>query len=92
MRYSDEQILEMGTKCLMDGLGVIDAERYLMMVRRPGGNYTEERKAIYDNMTEEEILQGVREFMLEHPVEELFAGRVIVYGEPPRRETPEDEP
>ena len=52
-----------------------------MFPRRPGGNYTEDRKAIYDDMTMEEIIRGVNEFLLENPIEKLFHKRLIIYDD-----------
>ena len=87
MEYSDEEVLKIGTRCLLDRLGPIDTTRFMMMVRRPRGNHTEDRKAIYDDVAEGWDIHGTDAIPPEDSVGEWSRRPLYVIGRPPRRNT-----
>ena len=52
---SDTVLLSMGMKTLIDSLGVVDAERFVYLVNKEHGNYTEFRHTLFDGMTFDDI-------------------------------------
>ncbi len=54
---SDTLLLSMGMKTLIDNLGVVEAERFVYLVNKGPGNYTEFRHQLFDDMTIDDICQ-----------------------------------
>ena len=52
---SDTVLLNTGMKTLIDGLGVVDAERFIFLVNKVHGNYTEFRHTLFDGMSLDDI-------------------------------------
>ncbi len=69
---SDEEILERGMDCLMDNLGIIEAERFVSLVWKERDKYNKWKQK-YDNMSDEEWLAGLEEFIKQHPDDNNFA-------------------
>ena len=69
---SDEEILERGMDCLMDNLGIIEAERFVSLVWKERDKYNKWKQE-YDNMSDEEWLAGLEEFIKQHPDDNNFA-------------------
>ncbi|MBR6214573.1 MAG: hypothetical protein IKQ67_08040 [Candidatus Methanomethylophilaceae archaeon] len=65
---SDEEVYHIGMELLFDRLGFIDAQRFLVYVKRNAGDYTLERREIFDNLTTEEIMEDASNYMREHPL------------------------
>ncbi|MBR2733792.1 MAG: hypothetical protein IKD80_06040 [Selenomonadaceae bacterium] len=63
---SDKEILERGMDCLMDNLGIIEAERFVSLVWKERDRYLAWKKD-YDNMSDEEWLAGLEEYVRQHP-------------------------
>ena len=68
---TDKEILEQGMDCLMDNLGIIEAERFISLVWQERAKY-EEWKHEYDNMSDEEFLAGLEEYAKQHPDERSY--------------------
>lgn len=68
---TDEEILERGMDCLMDNLGIIEAERFISLVWKERDKYNTWKKE-YDNMSDEEFRTSLEEFIRQHPDEENF--------------------
>ena len=68
---TDEEILERGMDCLMDNLGIIEAERFISLVWKERDKYNTWKKE-YDNMSDEEFRASLEEFIRQHPDEENF--------------------
>ncbi|MBR1647035.1 MAG: hypothetical protein IJ685_09695 [Selenomonadaceae bacterium] len=63
---TDKEILEQGMDCLMDTLGIVEAERFISLVWKEHAKY-EQWKGEYENMSDEEWLAGLAEFAKQHP-------------------------
>ena len=63
---SDEEILERGMDCLMDNLGIIEAERFVSLVWKERDKYNKWKQE-YDSMTPEEFHTSLEEFIKQHP-------------------------
>ena len=63
---SDEEILERGMDCLMDNLGIIEAERFVSLVWKERDKYNKWKQE-YDSMPDEEWLAGLETYVKQHP-------------------------
>ena len=68
---TDEEVLERGMDCLMDNLGIIEAERFISLVWKERDKYNTWKKE-YDNMSDEEFRTSLEEFIRQHPDDENF--------------------
>ena len=68
---SDKEILERGMDCLMDNLGIIEAERFISLVWKEHAKY-EEWKKEYNNMSDEEWRSGLEEYSKQYPDERSY--------------------
>ncbi len=73
---SDKEILERGMDCLMDNLGIIEAERFVSLVWKERDKYLEWQKE-YDNMSDEEFRASLEEFIRQHPDDKNFKGESL---------------
>ena len=48
---NDAILMSTGMKTLIDGLGVVDAERFVFLVNKEHGDYTEFRHTLFDGMS-----------------------------------------
>ena len=69
---SDEEILERGMDCLMDNLGIIEAERFVSLVWKERDKYNKWKQE-YDSMTPEEFRTSLEEFIKQHPDDNIVA-------------------
>jgi hypothetical protein len=51
-----------GMEVLTEHLGLIEAERFVMLLRRESFDYTEWRRTLYKNKTLEELCDDVKQF------------------------------
>lgn len=63
---SDYMIRKEGWRALTERLGISGAVRFLMQYDTGHGDYTEERKALFDHLTAEEVLKAVKEADADH--------------------------
>ncbi len=59
MSPSTAEIMNRGMNCLMEHLGVLEAERFVATVIREKFDYTRWQREYFDNMSPEEISQAV---------------------------------
>ena len=64
---SSAEILNIGTKCLIDNLGNIEAEEYIAAIQRERFDYTEWRKNLFDGMSLSEVNEAAAEYGAKHP-------------------------
>lgn len=69
---SDEEILERGMDCLMDNLGILEAERFVSLVWKERDKYNKWKQE-YDSMTPEEFRTSLEEFIKQHPDDNIVA-------------------
>ena len=74
MTHPDD-LMAQGMRCLIDNLGIIEAERFIALLSRERGDYTEWQREHYDNMSSEEFLASLEEFMRNHPDDSYVKAR-----------------
>ena len=61
MRINEHDICIKGFEALAEALGEVDAERFIMLMNRGAGDYTEWRKTLlYQNISLEELAEEAR--------------------------------
>ncbi len=73
--YTDEEIMAMGFECLEERLGTDDTERFIAYILRNAGNYTIERRAIFDGMSVEDVRRETSAYCREHPLSDEARAR-----------------
>lgn len=63
---STVELMDIGMKCLIERLGLIDAERFISMIIREQSDYTEWRKHYFGDMTSEEFHKAAMEYGKTH--------------------------
>jgi hypothetical protein len=59
---TDIVIRNEGMNALVEKLGMVEAERFIMMIQKDSFNYTKWREKLFDGMTVEELSQRAREY------------------------------
>ena len=67
MAPSTAEIMNKGMKCLMEQLGVVEAERFVATVIRERFDYTRWQRDYFAGKTPEEISREAEAFELENP-------------------------
>lgn len=63
------EIMDMGFACLVEKLGVVDAERFVAMIKRESFDYTIWRKEYFNKMDLEQISAEAVAYVKSHPHE-----------------------
>ena len=61
------EIMDAGFACLVERLGVVDAERFVAMIKRDSFDYTVWRKEYFDKMDLEQISTEATAYAQNHP-------------------------
>ena len=69
----DGELLQRGMRCLIDNLGIIEAERFVALLSRERDDYTEWQRDYFDSMTPEEFRASLDEFVKQHPDDNFLA-------------------
>lgn len=64
---STAEILDRGMQCLTNGLGSVDAERFLSTLMRERFDYTKWQRAYFDSMQPGEFHSNAVEYAKSHP-------------------------
>ena len=67
--YTADEILAIGMKCLVDRLGLINAEQFINSVRAASPDYTLWRRNIYDGMSVDDIFRMADDDTADNPFE-----------------------
>ena len=67
MSPSTAEIMSRGMKCLMEHLGVVEAERFVAAVIREKFDYTRWQREYFDGMSPEEISLEAEKFERDEP-------------------------
>ena len=59
---TDIVIRNEGMNALIDRLGMVDAERFVMLMRRDSFDYTKWRENLFDGLSLEELSQKAKEY------------------------------
>ena len=63
----DGELLQRGMRCLIDNLGIIDAEKFIaLFTQEQIPDYTQWQRDYFDSMTPEEFNTSLEEFMRTH--------------------------
>lgn len=73
MMESTSEIMSKGMKCLMEQMGIIEAERFISVIIREKFDYTKWQRDYFDAKTPTEIREEASQFEKEHP----FTGDAI---------------
>ncbi len=61
------EIMDTGFACLVEKLGVVDAERFVAMIKRDSFDYTIWRREYFDKMNIEQISAEAVAYVQSHP-------------------------
>lgn len=67
--YTSDEIMALGMKCLVDNLGIINAEQFINSVRATCPDYTLWRRQVYDDMTVDDVFKMAKEDAKDNPFE-----------------------
>ena len=73
---SDVEIKSIGMKSLVDALGQVGAERFIFIMNKDSSDYTLWRRAIFDDMSSDDIVAGTSQYMEDHPLDDEFKKRL----------------
>ena len=59
---TDTIIRNEGTQILMDKLGLVEAERFIMLIQKEPFDYTQWQENLFENMSIEEIAQKAADY------------------------------
>lgn len=60
-------IIDKGFSCLVETLGVVNAERFIAMIKRESFDYTVWRREYFDNKSLDEINKEAVSYAKQHP-------------------------
>ena len=61
------EIIDMGFACLVEKLGIVDAERFVAMIKRDNFDYTIWRREYFDKMDLAQISAEAETYAQNHP-------------------------
>ena len=67
MDMSTAEVMEQGMKCLVDNIGIVEAERFIAVVMQEKFDYTQWQRSYFDKMTSEELKAEIALFQETHP-------------------------
>lgn len=67
MMESTSEIMSKGMKCLMEQMGIIEAERFISVIIREKFDYTKWQRDYFDAKSPTEIREEASRFEKEHP-------------------------
>ena len=73
MMYSTAEIVDMGLECLVEKLGIINAEHFIATIKRERFDYTAWQREYFDAKTPEEISREASQYEQSHP----FPGNAV---------------
>lgn len=65
--YSTIEIMDMGLECLVEKLGIINAEHFIATIKRENFDYTTWQRKYFDKMPLGEISKEAKEYAEKHP-------------------------
>ena len=69
------EIMDAGFACLVEKLGIVDAERFIALIKRDSFDYTAWQREYFDKMKPGQILEEAVEYEKEHPYK---GGAVVI--------------
>ena len=65
--YTNTEIIDIGMECLVENLGVVEAEQFISAVKREKFDYTSWQRMYYDRMPEGAFLKAAERYAEENP-------------------------
>lgn len=76
--YTDSENAAICMDVLVKAVGIVDAERFIAYMNRESGDYTIARRALFDNMSVEELDKNLDEYKRNNPqILKAFENRTI---------------
>jgi hypothetical protein len=69
MSSSTVEIMNKGMQCLLENLGVVEAEQFVSIIIKEQFDYTKWQQEYFDNMSPEEIDVAVKQYVERHHFE-----------------------
>jgi hypothetical protein len=69
MSSSTVEIMNKGMQCLLENLGVVEAEQFVSVIIKEQFDYTKWQREYFDNMSPEEIDVAVKQYVERHAFE-----------------------
>ena len=63
------EIMDAGLDCLIENLGVVDAERFIAIIKKENFDYTEWQRNYFDRMKPGQVAEEAAAYAAEHPHE-----------------------
>jgi len=79
--YTDAELRSIGMACLVKKLGKVDTERFISSFIKDSGDHTLARRALYDDLTVDEVFENASNYMDEHPLSPETQARLKAYKE-----------
>ena len=67
MTHTDSENAAICMDALVKAVGIVDAERFIAYMNREAGDYTVARRAMFDDMTGEELQKEISDFEKSNP-------------------------
>ena len=68
MRYNTAEIMDRGMDCLVEKLGVVEAEHFISVILRERFDYTKWQREHFDNVDPDEFLETAYAYDDAHPI------------------------
>lgn len=65
--HSAVELMDTGFACLVEKLGIVDAERFVAMIKRDSFDYTLWRREYFDDMTLKQVSEEAAAYAKSHP-------------------------
>lgn len=66
---STVELMDRGMKCLVNSLGIVEAERFITIVMKEKFDYTKWHRDLFEGMSVEEFNDAAADFAKSHPFE-----------------------
>lgn len=64
---STAEVLNRGMECLIDNMSVVDAERFIFLIKEENFDYTKWQEKYFGSKTRKEIEDDMHEYFKTHP-------------------------
>ena len=68
MKYNTTEIMDKGMACLVERLGIVDAEHFISVILRERFDYTKWQREHFDNLDPNEFQEAAFAYDDAHPV------------------------
>ena len=65
---STVELMDIGMKCLVERLGLVEAERFISIIIRDRGDYTKWRQRYFEDVSSDEFHEAAIQYGKEHSI------------------------